>query len=350
MNDELKMLVVAREHANLDSLPLRFGIHFSVDTDVLIYNYIDLGVDDRYRDRHHYEGYIRNPSDPEQQGLFGHFVIAYRQHGNYWALVTAWRNSNKDAEYFLSNTLRNLREDGILNPSMLQRMHPHYINGEINTSASLISYLSKTLAQDEITRAKASEDRARIDTEQALKDMKFAREEAEAARREADRARSVAMEAIEVVETLSVRVTNAEQAEQEARALLADAMAVIRQNDAHQAGSDKQEQAAEGVPAHAVTAVWQSKTGSGYRNVGLEATVVDVAELGGKIKLTYIGKDGLEKSVQDFGYQGLVEPVFAYLTSRKGKRAVFLVTQKPGKDVKLASDTMMLPTYQGLWA
>ena len=348
--NKLKVLVVAREHANLDSLPLRFGIHFSVDTDVEIYDYTDLGVDDRYSDRHHYEGYIRNPSDTEQQGLFGHFVIAYRQRGNYWALVTAWRNSNKEDEYYLSRTISNLREDGILNSSMLQLMHPYYMKGEINTSASLIGYLSKTLAQDEIAKAKVSEERARVDTERALKEMKFAREEAEAAKREADRTRSVAIEAIEVVETLSVRVTNAEQGEQEARVLLAEAMAVIRQNDAHQAGSDKQEQAAEVLPARAVTAVWQSKTGSDYRNVGLDATVVDVVELGAKIKLTYIGKDGLEKSVQDFGYQGLVEPVFAYLTSRKGKRAVFLVTQKPGKDVKLASDTMMLPTYQGLWA
>jgi hypothetical protein len=350
MSEDLRILVPAREHANLDSLPLRFGLHFSVDTEIELYNCIDLGVDDRFSDRHHYEGNIRNPSKPNEEGLFGHFVIGYRQRGNYWALVTAWRNSNQDDEYFLSNTLRNLREDGILNSSMLLRMHPHYINGDINTSASLISYLSKTLAQDEVAKARASEERARIDTEKALNEIKLAREETQAAKREAEHARTVAMEAITAVENLEVRANKAEQAEYEARTLLAEALAQIQANEKQQVVDGQAKDSSDLVPARAVTAVWLSKTGSDYRNVGLEATVIRVERSGEKINLTYLGKDGIEKSIQDFGYQGFVTPVFNYLTSRQGKRAVFLVTQRPGKEVKLAADTMMLPAYKGLWA
>lgn len=96
--------------------------------------------------------------------------------------------------------------------------------------------------------------------------------------------------------------------------------------------------------------MWKSKTGSEYKNVGLEATVISVKRLGNKINIKFIGRDNSEKSLEDFGYQGFIEPVFEYLNSRVGKHAVFLVTQKPGNDVKLASDTMMLPAYRSLWS
>lgn len=349
MTKKLQVLVPASEHANLDSLPLRFGLYFPVDTQIEIYDLTDLGVDDRYSDRHHYEGYIRNPMQSMEEGQFGHFVIGYRQRGNYWALVTAWRNSSQDDEYFLSQTLRHLRVDGILNPALLLSMHPHYLNKEINSSASLITFLSKSLAQDEIAKALQSEERARLDTEQALKDIKIARDEANLARLDAERARSIAIEAIENVESLEVRALNAEKAEQEARALLVAALAQIQQNEISQVVGDAQATSTVYPPARAVTAVWKSKTGSDYRNVGLEAAVVDIQRIGNQIRLTYVGKDGLQKTVQDFGRQGFVSPVFDYLNTRKGKQAVFLVTQKPGKDVQLASDTMMLPAYKGLW-
>jgi hypothetical protein len=349
MDEKLRVLVPAREHANLDSLPLRFGLHFLEDTQIELYDLTDLGVDDRFSDRHHYEGYIRNPMRPSDEGQFGHFVIGFRQRSNHWALVTAWRNSSQDDEYFLSNTLRNLREDGILSPDLLLRMHPHYLNKEINSSASLLTFLSRSLAQDEIVKAKQSEERARVDTQKAIEDIKIAREEASRARLEADRARSIALEAIETVESLEVRAINAEQAEQEARSLLAAALAQIHQSEVEQGVAAEPGALTVHPPARAVTAVWKSKTGSDYRNVGLEAAVVDIQRMGNQIRLTYVGKDGVQKTVQDFGRQGFVSPVFDYLNTRKGKQAVFLVTQRPGKDVHLASDTMMLPAYKGLW-
>ena len=349
MDETLRVMVPAREHANLDSLPLRFGLHFLEDTQIELFNLTDLGVDDRFNDRHHYEGYIRNPMKQSEEVQFGHFVIGYRQRANHWALVTAWRNSSQDDEYFLSNTLRNLREDGILSPTKLLRMHPHYLNKEINSSASLLTFLSRSLAQEEIVKARKSEERARVDTEKALEEIKIAREEASRAMLEADRARSIALEAIETVESLEVRAINAEQAEQEARSLLAAALAQIQQNEVEQGFAAGKGASTVNPPARSVTAVWKSKTGSDYRNVGLEASVVNVQKLGNQISLTFVGQNGVEKTVQDFGRQGFVSSVFDYLNSRKGKQAVFLVTQKPGKDVHLASDTMM-PAYKGLWA
>ena len=354
MNEAIRVRVVAREHANQDSLPLRFGIHFESDADIAIEEVIDLGVDDRYPDRHHYEGVLRNPDSEKRPSQRGHFVLGFRQRDNYWSLVTAWCNGNKDDEYFLSNTMRNLREDGILNPKMLLEMHPAYRNGEINSSASLIRYLSKHMAKDEILRARESEKRSRLQTEEALDLMKQAHKSAEAAKRQAEHSKTIAMEAIETVEILEGRVNKAEEAEREARRLLAEALQAISTGDAEQlekgpTGTAEAERVV--LPARAVTQMWRSKTGSDYRNLGIEADVIDVLRVGeSKIRLTYVGKSGENVTVDDFGYQGFVKPVFEYLSSRKGKRAVFLVTQKPGNPVKLAADTMMLPPYKGLWS
>jgi hypothetical protein len=102
-------------------------------------------------------------------------------------------------------------------------------------------------------------------------------------------------------------------------------------------------------PAQSVTKPWPSKTGGPYKNIGIEATIVDVRNSGNKIYLTYLDKNCLEKTIDDFGYQGFVSSVFNYLKSKQGKRAIFLLTWKNDEVMKLASDTMMLRSYAGLW-
>lgn len=105
-------------------------------------------------------------------------------------------------------------------------------------------------------------------------------------------------------------------------------------------------------PARQVTAVWQSKTGSDYMNVGVKAFVkhVQKAEFDNKIHLTYVNENGNDVTITDFAYQGFVSIVFSYLSSRVNKEAIFLITWRPGQQIKLAADTMMLPQYRNLWA
>lgn len=349
--NRLSVLVLAREHANQDSLPLRFGLHFEEDTEIVIFDAVDLGPDERYGDRRHYLGSIRLNNDEGEMSQQGHFVVGYRRPGNYLSLVTVWRSDNREVEFYLSNTMRNLREEGFLSPDKLIEMHPFYLSGEINSSGSLIRYLSKNLAAAEIDRAKASQERARIETDKILSEIDSILAEKDAAQRDAQNARSVALEAIEAVENMEIRANRAEQGEKEALFQLADAQAKLRARDFPGDSSQSNGQASERTPAIAVTKPWQSKTGSAYRNQGVEAYVVDVRRVGdGRICLTYIGRGGEEKSIEDFGYQGFVAPVFDCLNDRKGKRAVFLVTQKPGGELKLAADTMLLPAYRSLWS
>lgn len=105
-------------------------------------------------------------------------------------------------------------------------------------------------------------------------------------------------------------------------------------------------------PARQVTAVWRSKTGSDYVNVGIKAFVKDVqkAEFDNKIYLTYVNQNGNDVTITDFGYQGFVSAVFSYLSSRVNSEAVFLITYRRGQQIKLAADTMMLPQYKNLWS
>lgn len=80
-------------------------------------------------------------------------------------------------------------------------------------------------------------------------------------------------------------------------------------------------------------------------NVGIKAFVKEVQkpDIGNKIHLTYVNENGNDVTITDFAYQGFVSTVFSYLSSRVNKKAIFLITWRPGQQIKLAADTMMLP-------
>lgn len=104
------------------------------------------------------------------------------------------------------------------------------------------------------------------------------------------------------------------------------------------------------LPAETVTPEWNSKTGSPYVNVGLNAYINDVRKKGDVIELRFINADGSLETITDFGYHGLVTPVYDYLKAKEKSRCVFIVTWKTGTAKRrLASDTMNLPQYQDLW-
>lgn len=111
------------------------------------------------------------------------------------------------------------------------------------------------------------------------------------------------------------------------------------------------EQAELMAPAKSITRQWQSLTkNSEYMNVGVDAYVQDVTCQGNMIHLTFINSKGLPTEIHDFGVKnGFVSRVFDYLSNRKGRRAIFLITWKPGEPSMLASDTMMLEKYSHLW-
>ena len=105
----------------------------------------------------------------------------------------------------------------------------------------------------------------------------------------------------------------------------------------------------EDLNAKLVTSVWQSLTGSDYRNCGVEAYVSRVEQRNNNIILYTYNTKGEEIVLSDFGYKGFVSQIYNYLEKRVGQRAVYIITWKNNQPPKLAADTMMLPRYQNLW-
>jgi hypothetical protein len=65
-------LVIAQDHANCDSLPLRYGLHFENDTFIDLTQVRYLHADYQYPDRHHIEARFQGAGG---QLTVGHFVI-----------------------------------------------------------------------------------------------------------------------------------------------------------------------------------------------------------------------------------------------------------------------------------
>lgn len=190
--------VSTQSHANLDSLPLRFGIHFQTDQVFVLNVDKDMGPDPQHRDRFHVEGKFKDPTNPLAKEQFGHFVLAQKPGDREPSLVTVWRN-DRDTEWGLSTTMNNLRKDGFVTVAQLLEMHPLYIAGKIVDSAGLVKHLSVNIAKKDIARFEDAARKARKETALAIKNLERAREELEIERNRADKMKALASEAIEVV-------------------------------------------------------------------------------------------------------------------------------------------------------
>lgn len=190
--------VLTQSHANLDSLPLRFGIHFQTDQ-MLVLNVIkDMGSDPQFRDRFHVEGKFKDPTNPFAKEQFGHFVLAQKLNDRDPSLVTAWRN-DRDTEWGLSTTMTNLRKGGFVTVDQLLEMHPLYIAGEIIDSASLVKHLSVNIAKKDVSRFEDAARRAREEAISAIRELERAREELEIERNNAEKFKAQASKANQVV-------------------------------------------------------------------------------------------------------------------------------------------------------
>lgn len=195
--------VIKSSHANFDSLPLRFGMHFNANQMLQLEIIKELGRDPGYPDRFHVEAKFRDPLNEISSEHRGHFVLAQNLQDVNPVLVTVWRG-DRDTEWGLSNTMTALRKDGFLTVQNLLEMHPLYLQGRLTDSAGLLKYLSSSIARKDIERFESVAAQARADTARLIKNLEIAREEAEMARNKAERMEKVAKEAISIVEGLEV--------------------------------------------------------------------------------------------------------------------------------------------------
>ena len=123
-NKNKNVYLDSRGHANLDSFPLRYGVHFPYSKTIEIYDCINWIKDQKFSDRHHVDAKFIGKDNQEE---FGHFVLAESQFDNM-KIVTVWKH-DMEVEYKLSNWLRFLREGNNISVQDLLEFHPYYANG-----------------------------------------------------------------------------------------------------------------------------------------------------------------------------------------------------------------------------
>ena len=123
-NKNISVYLDSRGHANLDSFPLRYGIHCPYSKTIDLYDCENWIKDQKFPDRHHVDAKFIGKDNQEE---FGHFVLAESQFENM-KVVTVWKN-DMEVEYKLSNWLRFLREGNNISVQDLLEFHPYYANG-----------------------------------------------------------------------------------------------------------------------------------------------------------------------------------------------------------------------------
>lgn len=193
-SNTLNVMVPAREHANCDSLPLRFGVHFSKDTNVELSNVRFLYPDRQYFDRIHINAQIANGRGDSTSG---HFVVSARTGLSEPVLVTVWRH-DVDTEYRLSEIMISLRRKGIIDPHDLLDLHPLYVSGKVSNAAELVEQLALLLSAERVALMKSEAIAANKRADEAITALHAAIKRAELAER-------VALEATYVVDDLELK-------------------------------------------------------------------------------------------------------------------------------------------------
>jgi hypothetical protein len=186
--------VMATDHANLDSLPLRYGLHFSHDTQLELQELKFLYSDYQYSDRFHVEANFRGNNG---QTVNGHFVLGSKRGTLKPVVITVWSGDVK-TEMRLSEVMIALRQRGVLTPKILLSLHPLYLDGRLSTSADLVEQLAKLLSAEKLAVMNAELKDATIKAEQALAAMELATSRAE-------KAEKIALEASYVVDDLEAK-------------------------------------------------------------------------------------------------------------------------------------------------
>lgn len=186
--------VLAGDHANQDSLPLRYGLHFEHDTQLELHEVQFLHTDYQYSDRFHVKARFPGPSG---QTLNGHFVIGSKRGADKPVVITVWSGDVK-TEMRLSEIMIALRQRGVLTPQLLLSLHPLYVDGRLSTSADLVEQLAQLLSTEKLKVMNAELENASIKAEQALAALELATTRAE-------KAESIALEASYIVDELEAK-------------------------------------------------------------------------------------------------------------------------------------------------
>lgn len=140
VDSEIKVYLKQNEHANQDSLPLRFGFFFSENKVLKLFDCKDQRIeisDDEDGVKYRLNASFKDADEKEYSATF----IILDNGRNYPIVKTLWIN-DFFSESVLSEHLKSLRKKNEINPEFLISMHPYYISGDANTVEGFISVLA----------------------------------------------------------------------------------------------------------------------------------------------------------------------------------------------------------------
>ena len=207
--ETIEIHVDPRGHANLDSLPFRYGFYFTAKSIIKLTNCKNWS-----------QSIIQKPNDKEEERFvldaefvkpdgtsdYGRFVLA--NHGfEHMNLVTVFKHDSS-TEKNLSDHLTKARKEGSLTPEDLVELHPYYVSGKARSVAGLIGTIKEIEASKteherrQKTEAEASFDKVLDIAKRQHQEKVIAEEEAdlhrqkkELAEQEAKSERSARIEA-----------------------------------------------------------------------------------------------------------------------------------------------------------
>lgn len=338
----VQVFIAATEHANQDSLPLRYGFYFKNDSWVDIKRTSEPSRN-KQEDNIEFTGEIMDHDGISHEG---YFVI--RAFKNDYKLVTTFNKKIK-TEHELSKVLQYLRISGRITCDWLVKKSPMYAKGKLNTHAAIVEALAEDIsAKDKASLTEAYKEALNsLKDDNAKKDTQISIMAEEISQRDDQIDEMGTITDIQSLENKTLYKENVllKSEKEEMRTALEN----LHKKQSKQALESNSFTPPEDLNAKLVTSVWQSLTGSDYRNCGVEAYVSRVEQRNNNIILYTYNTKGEEIVLSDFGYKGFVSQIYNYLEKRVGQRAVYIITWKNNQPPKLAADTMMLPRYQNLW-
>jgi len=130
----MDVFVAVDEHANLDSLPLRYGVTYEQNTTISLTNIVSDQLQKNGRNR-----IVASFTDNEKEYGQGVFVVDKSDSRGFF-LVTCWRNDrNIETEHDLSECMTTNRKAGYITTNQIQSWHENYMSGELKTKNDLFS-------------------------------------------------------------------------------------------------------------------------------------------------------------------------------------------------------------------
>lgn len=138
--------IKADEHANLDSLPFRYGFTFQKNTKLEIFACENWEKDSKEENVSKVDAKFLNPDGIECKG---HFVLLDNkaQHPPVMTVI----NKDVPSEHYLSDKLRVLRKQNVLTTSDLIILHDYYVSGEASTVVGLLASVKKAFGDKGIS-------------------------------------------------------------------------------------------------------------------------------------------------------------------------------------------------------